>query len=98
MKKDENKHMKWFVLYIVAVNLFGFIQMGMDKRRARRHAWRISEAQLFGAALLGGSIGSILGMYVFRHKTKHWYFVCGMPVILILQIIIAIYVCYLRII
>lgn len=95
MKKDEGRHMKWFVLYVAAINLFGFIQMGIDKRRARRHAWRISEAQLFWAALLGGSIGSILGMYVFRHKTKHWYFVWGMPAILILQIII---VCYLRII
>ncbi len=82
--------MKWIVFYLAAVNVFGFVQMGIDKERARRHAWRISESQLFGAALLGGSIGSILGMYYFRHKTKHWYFVWGMPVILILQIGIAV--------
>lgn len=81
--------MKWILLYLVLVNLIGFCEMGIDKRRARKHAWRISESQLFAVALLGGSIGSIVGMRVFRHKTKHWYFVWGMPVILILQIVIA---------
>ena len=60
--------------------------MGIDKRRAIRSAFRIPEATLFAIAILGGSIGSILGMHLFRHKTKHWYFLFGMPIILILQI------------
>ena len=76
-------------LYLIIVNLTGFIQMGADKRKAVRNARRIPEARLFLCALLGGSLGSILGMYTFRHKTKHWYFVWGMPAILILQIIAA---------
>ena len=75
------------LLYLIVVNLAGFIQMGVDKRKAIRNAWRIPEAHLFLCALLGGSLGSILGMYTFRHKTKHWYFVWGMPAILILQLI-----------
>ncbi len=62
--------------------------MGIDKAKARRRAFRIPEARLFGIALLGGSLGSIAGMYVFRHKTRHWYFVLGMPAILILQVAI----------
>jgi len=60
--------------------------MGIDKSRSRKRAWRIPEATLFIFALVGGSIGSIIGMYTFRHKTKHWYFVVGMPLILIIQI------------
>lgn len=83
--------MKWLVLYLIFVNVFGFCLMGVDKRRARKHAWRIPESQLFAAALLGGSIGSIAGMHVFRHKTKHWYFVWGMPAILILQAVAAVF-------
>lgn len=60
--------------------------MGIDKRKAQRSAYRIPEATLFTIAIMGGSIGSIIGMYLFRHKTKHWYFVFGMPIILILQL------------
>lgn len=75
-----------FYLYVIIINITGFALMGIDKSKARRKAWRIPEARLFLAALLGGSVGSIAGMYVFRHKTKHWYFVWGMPAILILQI------------
>lgn len=60
--------------------------MGIDKRRARLKKYRISEASLFAIALLGGSLGSVLGMQHFRHKTKHWYFVWGMPAILIIQV------------
>ena len=79
----------WLILliYLAAVNLFGLIIMGVDKSRAKRRKWRIPEATLFLVAIIGGSIGSIAGMYLFRHKTKHWYFVAGMPVILLLQII-----------
>lgn len=60
--------------------------MGIDKRRARKRAFRIPEATLFLIALIGGSIGSNIGMYTFRHKTRHWYFVYGMPFILFVQI------------
>lgn len=74
------------LLYLLIINLCGFASMGIDKRRAIRHKWRISEATLFVLAILGGSIGSIIGMHTFHHKTKHWYFVWGMPLILILQI------------
>ncbi len=74
------------LIYLVIVNLTGFILMGVDKKRAIRGAWRISEASLFITALIGGSLGCILGMQHFRHKTKHWYFKYGMPAILILQL------------
>ena len=79
----------WLIIliYLAAVNLFGLIIMGVDKSRAKRRKWRILEATLFLVAIIGGSIGSIAGMYLFRHKTKHWYFVVGMPVILVLQLI-----------
>ena len=71
------------------MNILGFASMGIDKRKAQRGAFRIPEATLFAFALLGGSLGSLIGMYVFRHKTKHWYFKWGMPIILILHIAIA---------
>ena len=64
--------------------------MYIDKKRAIKNKWRIPEKNLFIIAALGGSIGSIAGMHLFRHKTKHWYFKFGMPVILICQIIIII--------
>ena len=72
--------------YLIFLNLVGFLIMGEDKRRAKMHRSRISERMLFLVSILGGSIGTWAGMYVFRHKTRHWYFVIGMPLILILQI------------
>ena len=72
--------------YIIIINIIGFALMGIDKRKAQRSAYRIPEATLFTIAFMGGSLGSVLGMYTFRHKTKHWYFKFGMPIILILQI------------
>lgn len=74
--------------YLIAVNLIGFVLMGIDKYKAKKRAFRIPEATLFIVAIIGGSIGSIIGMYAFRHKTRHWYFVYGMPAILILQILL----------
>lgn len=74
------------ILYLIIVNLVGYAIMGIDKKRAIRGAWRISEASLFFTAIIGGSLGCILGMQHFRHKTKHWYFKYGMPAILILQV------------
>lgn len=76
------------LVYAGAVNLIGFALMGIDKYKAKKRAFRISEATLFIVALIGGSIGSILGMYAFRHKTRHPIFVYGMPFILILQLIL----------
>jgi len=78
------------VAYLAIINIIGFAAMGMDKRRARKGAWRIPEARLFLFAALGGSPGSWIGMYAFRHKTRHWYFVVGMPVILVLQIVLGV--------
>ncbi len=82
------------ILYLVVINLVGFALMGIDKRRAIRHQWRIPEKTLFLAALLGGSLGGILGMYIFRHKNRHWYFAVGFPVILVVQVILAVAVEY----
>ena len=76
------------LVYLIGINLAGFIIMGVDKKRAIRGAWRISEASLFFTALLGGSLGCILGMQHFRHKTKHWYFKYGMPAILVAQVLL----------
>lgn len=74
-------------LYLLIINLTGLIVMAADKSKAKRGAWRIPEKTLFFISLIGGSIGTWAGMYLFRHKTKHWYFVVGMPAILILQVI-----------
>lgn len=76
--------------YVFIVNLAGFVIMGIDKKRAIRGAWRISERSLFLTAIIGGSLGCILGMQHFRHKTKHWYFKYGMPAILLIQILLII--------
>lgn len=78
--------------YVVIINLIGFIVMGIDKRRAKKHAFRIPEATLFTIAIIGGSIGSIVGMRYFHHKTRHWYFVYGMPFILFLQLALLIFI------
>jgi uncharacterized membrane protein YsdA (DUF1294 family) len=76
--------------YFLLMNLIAFSSMGIDKHKARKNKWRIPEARLFLWALLGGSLGSVLGMRVFHHKTKHWYFKFGMPLILIVQIGLAV--------
>ena len=69
------------------INLIAFLMMWSDKRRSKREgARRISEKALFLSAILGGSLGAILGMRIFRHKTRHGYFVWGMPLILLLQL------------
>ncbi|MFT9848182.1 DUF1294 domain-containing protein [Aneurinibacillus sp. REN35] len=78
--------MEWIGGYLLAVNLCGWLFMRMDKRRARRQAWRIKEQTLFLIALLGGALGCLIGMYMFRHKTRHARFVWGMPLILAIQI------------
>ena len=80
------------IAYLIIINIAGFATMGVDKSRAKKKAWRIPEATLFLVAVLGGSIGSILGMQHFRHKTKHWYFAVGMPLIFFLQLALAIFI------
>lgn len=73
--------------YPIVINVIGFLLMGIDKFRAKRRGFRIPEATLFIVAIIGGSIGSLLGMHIFRHKTRHRSFTIGMPVILVIQII-----------
>lgn len=89
---------KWFwqglIIYILIMNLTGFVMMGMDKRRAKRGAWRIPEKTLLLTAVLGGSIGSICGMRKFRHKTKHWYFWYGLPAILAAQLVLGLWLAW----
>ncbi|MCM1087720.1 MAG: DUF1294 domain-containing protein [Muribaculaceae bacterium] len=76
----------YIILYLVIINFIGFAIMGIDKRKARKRAWRIPESTLFIIALIGGSLGSLIGMHLFHHKTRHWYFLYGIPAILFLQI------------
>ena len=84
----------WTVLlvWLAVINLLTFIVYGADKRRARKGKWRVPEKTLFLLPLLGGSIGELLGMRVFHHKTKHWYFVWGIPAILLAQIALAVWI------
>ena len=84
--------MKYFLLYLLLINAAAFLLMLVDKLKAKKNRWRIPERTLFGSALLGGSIGAILGMYTFRHKTKHLSFTLGMPAILIAQVALAIWI------
>ena len=82
----------YLLWYLAAVNLVTFTVYGVDKAKARRGAWRVPEKTLFLLPLLGGSVGALLGMLVVRHKTKHWYFVWGIPLILLAQIALAVWV------
>ena len=77
-------------IYLLVVNFLLFLLMWYDKHEAKVGQWRISEKALFGFALIGGSLGGIMGMHIFHHKTKKWYFKYGFPIILVLQIIILI--------
>ena len=79
---------KAFVIYLVLVNAAAFLLMLADKLKAKKGAWRIPEATLMGIAVIGGSIGAICGMNLFRHKTKHPKFSIGLPMILALQIVL----------
>ncbi len=79
----------WLLLYLLGINLLTLLLYGVDKHRARRGSWRISEKTLFVLPLLGGSAGALLGMRLFRHKTRHWYFRWGIPAILLLQLLAA---------
>ena len=76
------------ITYVITINLIAFFLMGLDKWKARKRAWRIPEVTLCLFAIFGGSIGSILGMFLFHHKTRHWYFLYGLPLILCVQLLL----------
>lgn len=82
------------LIYLLVMNLLEFLSMLIDKKKAEKGSWRTPEKTLLTIALLGGSIGSIAGMYTFRHKTKKLKFSVGLPVILILQIVLIGYLKY----
>lgn len=73
-------------IYFIIINIIGFYFMYIDKRKAIKNEWRISESTLISIAIIGGSLGSLLGIYTFRHKTKHPKFTIGIPFIILLQI------------
>ena len=77
--------------YLLVMTIVGLIIMKADKTKAEKNKWRIKEATLFLISAIGGSLGTWAGMYLFRHKTKHWYFVVGMPLILILHIALLVF-------
>lgn len=79
---------QFFIIDLVIINFLGFIIMGIDKLKAKRGSRRIPENTLFMFTILGGGVGTILGMYIFRHKTKKKKFTVGMPIILILEILL----------
>ena len=83
--------MKWVLLILAAVNLLAFALYGVDKVKAKKGAWRIPAATLLLVAFLGGSVGALLGMEVFRHKTRHAKFRILVPLFLILHIALAVY-------
>lgn len=81
-------------IYLVIINLIGFFIMWLDKRKAKYSRWRIKESTLFLVAALGGGIGTIAGMYTFRHKTQKARFVFGFPAIIVIQILIVIMIVF----
>lgn len=83
--------MKWVLMWAAALSLVDFVLMGVDKRRAKRGAWRVKESTFFLLAVLGGSPGAVLGMWAFRHKTRHWYFKFGLPALLLGQLALALW-------
>jgi uncharacterized membrane protein YsdA (DUF1294 family) len=94
ISKGVIKVMNIVILVILAfflvLNLFAFMLMGIDKRKAIKQAWRIPESTLFAVALIGGSLGAWIGMYTFRHKTQHKVFVIGIPIIFAVHMLLAI--------
>lgn len=78
--------MELLIIYLVVINILGFFSMGIDKKRAQKRCWRIPEKTLFAMAILGGGLGTWLGMYMFRHKTKHNYFVRIVSVLMVIQL------------
>lgn len=90
MDLQEMFSIRNIIIYVIAMNLFGFLIMWIDKKKAQHSKWRIKENTLFIIAALGGSIGTIIGMYTFRHKTQKTKFILGFPAIIIIQILVVI--------
>ena len=82
----------FIIYYLIGINVLTFLAFGLDKWKARRDRWRIPEATLLLLAVLGGSVGALLGMWVFHHKTKHLKFVLGLPLILLAQVALAYFI------
>ena len=80
------------IVYIIILNILGYLIMYIDKRRAKKQQWRISEQTIFLITFLGGGIGTRLAMYTFRHKTKKIKFIIGLPLITIIEIVVIIYI------
>ena len=78
--------MKYFLFWVLCASLLDFALMGVDKWKARHNRWRVPERAFFCVALLGGTPGALLGMWTFRHKTRHWYFRYGLPALLLVQL------------
>ena len=78
--------MQYLLYYLFIINALGWLFMLIDKYKAKKHAWRIPEATLMGMAILGGSLGAMIGMLMFRHKTKHLKFALGLPLIFVVQL------------
>ena len=89
--KEQEIGMKQILLYLIAINVVAFLVYGLDKWKAKRDAWRISETTLLLLAAAGGSVGALLGMQIFRHKTKHVKFTVGVPAILLVQVALGIW-------
>lgn len=83
--------MKYLAYYLLIINALAFLLMLVDKRKARKNRWRIPEKTLLGTALIGGSLGAMAGMQLFRHKTKHLKFMIGIPVMLAGHILLLIW-------
>lgn len=82
------------IIYMIVMNLIGFFVMGADKLKSRKHRRRVPERVIFTISIISGSVGVFVGMYIFRHKTRHMKFVVGIPVIIAAQIIVGILLSY----
>ncbi len=82
--------MKYLLYYLILINVAAFLFMLVDKRKAIRKRWRIPERVLLGLSFIGGSLGGLLAMQLFRHKTKHLQFAIGIPVMLVLHIVLGV--------
>lgn len=92
MSLEEIFSIKNIIIYLITINLIAFFIMWLDKRKAQKGKWRIPENTLLLPVLLGGGIGGIAGMYVFRHKTKKAKFYIGFPLILICEILLVVFI------
>lgn len=84
--------MELVFLYLIIINAVAFLLMLVDKYKARKNLWRIPEATLMGVAVIGGSVGALIGMYTVRHKTKHLKFTVGIPLILAVQVALTLWI------